>query len=87
VNFTVATKDPVALVTPLSERQAVTVPIARAGRALYLLMGAEFLGKMLGWSGWVVSDMTDKPEQFRLIIRYASGAPEEEIPYCLDKHE
>jgi hypothetical protein len=46
-------------------------------------MGAKFRYKMLGYEGWAPGDMTDRPEQFEVTIRYADGTEEEQVPFCL----
>jgi hypothetical protein len=85
VNFTVATKNKVALSTGRKEKQRVTAPIGKKAQALYLLMGAQFPYKMLNYGGWEPGDMTERPEQFVVTMRYADGTNEQQIPYCLGK--
>jgi len=85
VRFTVPTEGPAAISTGVEEKPAIEIPVHRSGRALCLLMGAKFPYKMLGYSGWVPGDMTDRPEQFMLSVHYADGAVTEHVPYCVNQ--
>ncbi len=83
VNFRVPVAGPVAAATSVKGVERLAVPVGRKAAGLYLLMGAQFPYKMLGYEGWAPGDMTDRPEQFHVTLRYADGSEEEQVPYCL----
>ncbi len=85
VNFQAPVRGLGAVATTDKGNETITVPVAAQGGALYLLMGAKFPYKMLNYAGWNPGDMTERPEQFQVSIRYADGTVEEQVPYCLSR--
>jgi hypothetical protein len=83
LNFSVPVSGAVAVSTPGEPRTPVALPFAAAGHTLYLLVGADFPPQMLSYGGWEPGDMTDRPEQFHVTVKYADGAIQEHVPYCL----
>ena len=83
--FVVPMEGDVALATEKTEDETVEIPVGASGDEIHLLMGGDFVPKLLDYHGYRNGDRIFRPTQFLITLHYADGTSFEQIPWCIDR--
>lgn len=85
--FVVPMEGDVALATDKTEDETVEIPVGASGDEIHLLMGGDFVPKLLDYHGYRNGDRIFRPTQFLTTLHYADGTSFEQIPWCIDRED
>lgn len=83
--FAVPTDGEIALATNRKEDEAIDIPVGASTTEVHLLMGGDFVPKLLTYKGYENGDRIFRPTQFLITLHYTDGTSFEQIPWCLDR--
>ncbi len=84
-HFAVPSDGEIALATNKKEDEAIEVPVGLSASEVHLLMGGDFVPKLLTYKQYENGDRIFRPTQFLITLHYTDGSSFEQIPWCIDR--